>query len=100
MSDAIQVRVTANDMEVQDGKAIINSNELVNALIVEPASAWQLIATSYGLTISTDNVRVREDGRIIISDREFANKVQHVIEESAKEGRASSNCSCTNYYCA
>ncbi|WP_030171350.1 hypothetical protein [Streptomyces sp. NRRL S-813] len=100
MSNPIKVHVTANDMSVEEpDKAIINSIELVNALVVEPGDAWQSLAAAFGCMVSTDHVRVSEEGRIIIRDQEVANKVKQILAEPIG-GAASNNVSlCLNYHC-
>lgn len=98
MSDPIEVKVNSNDMSVEEpDQTIIHSIELLNALVVEPAEAWQLIATSFGLAVSTDDVSITEDGRIHIRNKDLTAKAKQIL---AGIGGASGNGVCGNISCA
>jgi hypothetical protein len=80
MSEPIVIAVELGDLSVEaPDKAFIASNELLNALVREPAEAWQALAAAFGHIVSTDSLSVGEDGRIAIRDKEVFAKVKDVI---------------------
>ncbi|WP_159006934.1 hypothetical protein [Streptomyces sp. NRRL S-813] len=101
MPDPIRVKITRNELSVQEpDQTIISSIELVNALVVEPADAWQSLAATFGVVVSTDNVRVTEDGRITIRNATVTKQVKDLLDSP---GGAVGGCIgflCVNYKCA
>jgi hypothetical protein len=99
MADPIQVVITKSDLSVQEpNTTIIDSIELVNALVVEPADAWQSIAAAFS-SVNTDNVRITADGKMIILDEQFTALVKQFL---AEPGGAAGGCIpflCANYKC-
>ncbi|MGW3361024.1 hypothetical protein ACWDFL_37545 [Streptomyces bungoensis] len=97
MGDPIKVGMKLGDIQVEEpDKAVLKSNELVNGLVVAPANAWQVMANSLGLVVDPDNIRVSEDGHIIITDREVAEKVKEIL--SSPGGAEANVLGCANVY--
>ncbi len=98
MAEPIKVAVKNSDFTIKEpSTTVISSVELVNALVVESADAWQSIADSF-CAVNTDAVRVRADGKIVIDDAKFTRLVKQFL--AAPGGAGSNTVSiCANCHC-